>query len=1040
MPDPIGIIIKIGAEDLASEPIDKSSAALQNYALNVQAAADISDQAAEQFKAFGQALLTPLISSIAGFQKFQAEMFGVQKITGDTDAATSHLAASLIELSQNSTLSADKLASVAGIAAQLGIRGTEALSQFTETVSRMALVTDLTADHAAKAFARINQLFSLTSDQVERLGAAINELENRTTATASELVSIVQRLGPLSATIGLNVKQALGFAATLRDVGITSEEAGTNLSTVFQRMGAMIPRFAKLAGVSAKLFKEQFMEEPTEALFLLLQGIRNLADKSTPDALVAIRGLALGGARSSKILLALANSVDKLRNNISIANDAFDDGGSLQREFGTQTRGLGAQLDIFMNRVHAIGLAIGSVLVPPLTLVVQLFSFLTRIVGLIPAPILAAVAVIAALAGVFLLLVGASIAAGAAFIRFVNVMDRMRSGLGLTEGFESLAESIGLVRATFSTLMLSIGRAKLPAQLEPIRKMAVATMQWFESNVLLQPSLSAIVRNLWAQGKALAAQLPAYAALIAVRIKNAAVAAYDFVMTSLSTGATIRATAAISGWVAATSAQAAARSMDAYMAARSVVIEQVAAAVAVARAGQIKERIGLELMQAQANMISIASSAKSIAASHASVVASQFQISADGEQVLALAGKIVATDAASVSNFGLAVSSEAATGATWSLNAAIASNPIGALLVIVLAFTVGMTYLITKINEGSKAAQAFGVFIAIALAPLLGILSPIILLLVAYQNNFLGIKNAIMLMARAFGYVFGAIYAVVMEALRPLIDLWNKSSKAMDKFWTSLGFGGSMAEEIFDTFKYLVSVVLTPMSNVLSNLVGEIRALLIEFGILGGESNLVLDVMKTIASVMMKSLLVGVRIFAGVLGFVFAVIAQGAYTAFKAIEGLAAPFLYVMRAAMALKRSLFGSSLLHIGEGAQEAAKMIANSLPAALEEIAHPQITPILHPPKYQAPVSSIDLATQRAISSANFTAPSATNSQGEAKATSVRGGGGTTSPGKRSIEITVPISLMLDGRVLAEVVQKVMCEDDLLSYGDMKFAPGVS
>jgi hypothetical protein len=144
---------------------------------------------------------------------------------------------------------------------------------------------------------------------------------------------------------------------------------------------------------------------------------------------------------------------------------------------------------------------------------------------------------------------------------------------------------------------------------------------------------------------------------------------------------------------------------------------------------------------------------------------------------------------------------------------------------------------------------------------------------------------------------------------------------------------------------------------------------------------------------------------------------------------ITAPFILLYEIAKRVKKYAVGSSLLHLGEAGMLAAQMISRSLLPVLEEVGKPRVATISA--TAGAPVSAVRAASSvsrsaavgAAIGSAAASAPAA-----------ARGAGG-----KRTVEIVVPISLTLDGRTIAQVVQRVFCEEDALGFGPLRFAPGM-
>jgi len=144
-------------------------------------------QAASQLTSFravaGGAAAALAGLAVAGFAKatqaaaaFEESMVNVERVTSAETAA--ELSEELQDMAETVPLAQKELAGIAEQAGRLGIEGTANIRQFTRVTGEMAVSTDLTADRAADAFARLTELTSLSTDEVRELGSSINALSN----------------------------------------------------------------------------------------------------------------------------------------------------------------------------------------------------------------------------------------------------------------------------------------------------------------------------------------------------------------------------------------------------------------------------------------------------------------------------------------------------------------------------------------------------------------------------------------------------------------------------------------------------------------------------------------------------------------------------------------------------------------------------------------------------------------------------------------------------------------------------------------------
>ena len=143
---------------------------------------------------------------IDAIREFEAEMANVQKTTGFTDREIKKLSDSLVDMSRTINVSASDLGKIAAAAGQqgLGKEGVAGVVQFTESVSRMAAVLDLTAEQAGADIGKIASVFKIPLRDIERAVSSFNETSNNSTATGEQLLDVVKRIGDAAGSLDLD--------------------------------------------------------------------------------------------------------------------------------------------------------------------------------------------------------------------------------------------------------------------------------------------------------------------------------------------------------------------------------------------------------------------------------------------------------------------------------------------------------------------------------------------------------------------------------------------------------------------------------------------------------------------------------------------------------------------------------------------------------------------------------------------------------------------------------------------------------------------
>lgn len=305
----------------------------------------------------------PIVEAAA----FQKEMLNVQRTTGLTDASIKLLSADLLELSTHINVSALDLAKIAFAAGQLGLghKGQE-LTNFVATVARFSADLGVDAELAANAFGKLTNLFNIPIAQAENLSAALVNVKHNSTATASELLQTVQRLG--SAGGILSAPQSLALAATGIDLGGTPETIATFFTKELSQMQVKANDFAKLMKSdlikNTKDWVEFFRKDAFAALLAVNDKISHLQD---PDQGAVVKNL-IGGGRLTGLENKLINEGGPiLQAHLGQGQVGFAEGTAALREQAITLSGLSAQSDLLKNSLNKLGTEIGQSVTPAFT-------------------------------------------------------------------------------------------------------------------------------------------------------------------------------------------------------------------------------------------------------------------------------------------------------------------------------------------------------------------------------------------------------------------------------------------------------------------------------------------------------------------------------------------------------------------------------------------------------------------------------------------------------------------------------------------------
>ena len=311
---------------------------------------------------------------------YESAFAGVRKTVDATEEEYAQLSDSIVEMSNRLPQSAADIAGVMEVAGQLGVRGTENLLNFTETMIMLGDATNLSSEEAATALSRVMNIMGTSGDDVSRLGATVVALGNNFATTESEIVSMTNRLAAGAKLAGLTEAETMTLAAAMSSVGIEAEAGGTAMTQTFNEIetavavgGEALEDFASVAGMSSEEFSEAWKNRPIEAIQAFITGIGQLDEKGE-SAVLVLDKLGLTGIRQSNMLKSLGLASELLGDSIDMANQAWEDNSALTKETETRYGTLASKLSILWNNVKNLALSFGSLLTPAIDKVTSIIQ------------------------------------------------------------------------------------------------------------------------------------------------------------------------------------------------------------------------------------------------------------------------------------------------------------------------------------------------------------------------------------------------------------------------------------------------------------------------------------------------------------------------------------------------------------------------------------------------------------------------------------------------------------------------------------------
>jgi TP901 family phage tail tape measure protein len=302
---------------------------------------------------------------------FESAFAGVRKTVDGTEQDFAQLETGIRDMSKQIPVAASEIAKVAESAGQLGIQK-QAILGFTRTMEDLGVATDLTADQAATALARLANITKMPQEQFDRLGSTVVALGNAGASTESEIVAMGLRIAGAGNQIGLSEPQILSFASALSSVGIEAEAGGSSISrvmieiaTAVEEGGKQLQLFASVSGTSTAQFQKQFREDAAGAVVSFIEGLGKMqkAGQSTFGVLDALK---LSEIQVRDALLRASGAGDLFRKSLETGSKAWAENTALTKEAEQRYKTTASQMQIFRNRLTDIGITLGQAIIPAL--------------------------------------------------------------------------------------------------------------------------------------------------------------------------------------------------------------------------------------------------------------------------------------------------------------------------------------------------------------------------------------------------------------------------------------------------------------------------------------------------------------------------------------------------------------------------------------------------------------------------------------------------------------------------------------------------
>lgn len=458
------------SSDKFAADFDKNGQKIETGAGRLARSAEVNREAwqtaGSALAGFGIAGAAALALTAKAAMDWESAWTGVLKTVDGTADELTALEGALRDMALELPASSTEIAKVAETAGQLGV-GIDGIESFTRTMIDLGETTNLSAEEAATALARMANIFGTSIGDVSRMGATIVDLGNNSATTEAEILGLATRLSAAGKQAGLSEANVLAFATTLTSVGVEAEAGGTALSKVFTAVGDAtrdggddLAKFADVAGVSVAEFRAAFEDDAASAIAMFIEGMGNLAESGQSTTAV-FDDLELTDQRLMRAILSTASAGELLTDQLALGNTAWEENTALVEEANKRYDTTEAKMQIARNAINDAAITIGEDFLPVLADMASAVAGAADAFSKIPDPIRRAGT------GLGAITTAAALLAGGLLLVVPRIMDTyqaMQKLKAVSPGAASGLKSVG--KATGALLAATVGFTALTAVVE----------------------------------------------------------------------------------------------------------------------------------------------------------------------------------------------------------------------------------------------------------------------------------------------------------------------------------------------------------------------------------------------------------------------------------------------------------------------------------------------------------------------------------------------------------------------------------------------
>ena len=310
--------------------------------------------------------------AVNAYAEMEQEMANVRKFTGMSAEEVEALNEEFKKIDTRTPR--EELNQLAQEAGRLGKSSQEDVLGFVRAADKINGALDDLGSGATLTLSKLTGIFGDeqrlgTEKALLSVGSVINELSQNCSASAPYIAEFASRMGGVGAQAGMTVQQIMGFAAVLDSNNQKLEASSTALSQVIVRIYQDPAKYARVAGMDVQKFANLVKTDMNAALIEFLSTLKQAGNMDVLSPM--FKDMGENGSRAISALSTLANHIEDVKSQQLVANQAFEEATSIDKEFEVQNNTVQAGLDKAKNRVNELAVELGEKLQPVMRLVIS---------------------------------------------------------------------------------------------------------------------------------------------------------------------------------------------------------------------------------------------------------------------------------------------------------------------------------------------------------------------------------------------------------------------------------------------------------------------------------------------------------------------------------------------------------------------------------------------------------------------------------------------------------------------------------------------